>query len=164
MMPEHKRTELVIQIKRAFKKVPFPGNKIGDKDELTEFLGKSWEAVKFDDLNSSSGFLLWFSSNALAYYLQAYMVAILEHPEKVTNTVKENLVRYLGGDDLKPDGFRKICSQEQQDMVLQFLLNLQYDDVYPSSPRKLNPGLLRIVAKRKAEYDKMWNQAIDYWK
>ncbi|MEO8610331.1 MAG: DUF6714 family protein [Chloroflexota bacterium] len=164
MMPENKRAELVIKIKKAFKKTPFPGNKIGDKEELTEFLGKRWEEIRFDDLNRNSGFLLWFDPNGLIYYLQAFMVAILEYPEKVTTDVKENLVRYLGGEQPKSEKFRKLFSEEQQELILQFLLNLQYDDLYPPTSQKLNPGAQRLVARRKAEYNAMWNQAIDYWK
>jgi hypothetical protein len=166
MMTEDKRKELVIRVRRAFKKVPYPGNKIGDKEELADFVGKRWDEVKFDDINHNSGLILFFNSSAFAYYLQAYMIAILEYPDKVKNIVKEDLIYHLGNNEhTSPQLLQKLFNQEQGELIYDFLLNLQFEDVYPlSNSNNLNPGLLRLREKDKAEFDINWTRAVNYWK
>jgi hypothetical protein len=41
MANEAKRAELLIKIERAFKRVPFPNRKIGEKEELQDLFRKA---------------------------------------------------------------------------------------------------------------------------
>jgi hypothetical protein len=159
-MTELQNQELAKRIRLAFKNVKYPGRKIGDKEELRDFLGKTREEVTMRDLNRNREFI-FFNMAGLQYYLPVYMLAFIEQPEQISRGVGEDFIEYLARESevaSNPcEGF-DVFSQDQKHAVLEFLLYLA-GNLYPLSNSK-NPTINRIERERRKRVE----QAVDYWR
>ena len=159
-MNDTKRTELVKQIKQAFKKEDFPGRKIGEKEELRDFLGKSWKEVTIDEINGNWSFL-FFNDAGLRYYLQAYLIAILEHPDQINSFVREAVLRELGYNPMSMD-ICQIFSKKQRLVLLAFFE--LYAELFPISIRSdFSAAQMARIQKERDELHSQIEQAISYW-
>ncbi len=146
-MSEIEKTELVKRIKKAFKDVSYPGRKIGDKEELRDFLGKTWKDLTPADLNRNDT-LIYFNKAGLQYYLPFYLTMVLTNPDKVSSNVREAIVRELGY-KLIDENLCEYFTKEQQNVILDFFE--RYESIFP---------LLSPVDKSRRQIE----QAINYWR
>ncbi|MEZ4671890.1 MAG: DUF6714 family protein [Anaerolineae bacterium] len=89
--------ELASEITIAFEPIPYPGDDpkvVGNWWELSNFLGKKWKEVSLEDVNTNWG-PHHFTPKGLAYYLPAYLIAILLHPEQVDKLAREAVLKVL---------------------------------------------------------------------
>jgi hypothetical protein len=161
MANETKRAELLIRIKRALKRVPFPDRKIGIKEELQDFLGKRWQEITVEDIMGNSEFYL-FNQAGFVYYLPAYLTMILKHPETDTSYIRRTLMEVLALKPIAPD----LCgwfSPEQRSVILEFFVH--YLDFFPFRARTdLHPHIARRVEQQQKERLAELQAAIDYWR
>lgn len=86
-MDEQKRQEFADAIKQAFAKVKKPNRNAArsDQDELQDIVGKNWDEITPHELSYS--FMTFFTAAGLHYYLQAYLIAAILHPETIDQPI-----------------------------------------------------------------------------
>jgi hypothetical protein len=166
-MSQADRQILAQKIRKAFKGVKPPGRKIGDKDELRDWLGKTWKDVAIKDINSNST-LIFFSFQGVQYYLPIYLITFLEQSAKISHGVIDDIIRDLGGyDEIPPQATRRLCeffTDAQKEVILEFLEH--YEELFPPQEIKIEAmsrGLQNLAKQKKAERDRQRQQAIAYW-
>ncbi len=137
-MLEHEMQGLVLKIEKAFRNVPFPGNKIayhGNEFELDDFLGKRWQDINPAHLHSSA--LIFFTLEAFHYYLPAFLIAIIKTPDKINFMTVENLIKKLSFADWTKKRIHKLFTKQQKVVIKDFLNNCKslYPDHYWESSR-----------------------------
>lgn len=153
------KTELINKIVKAFKNVPHPGRKIGDLEELRKWTKLKRDDVTFEDANES---IIFFSHKALHYFLPAFLIHILNHPDKVDHyRIISNLREY---DGVPPRPNPKLCesfSEEQRQIIVEFLEYYQQQFiVLPSEDEIANWSIaLKNYNSRIEENEKMK----EYW-
>jgi hypothetical protein len=76
-MNSQKRHELVEEIRQAFAYTPYPSGQV-----LDEFAGKHWSELPIELIQTYRDDLGTFSSEEFRFYLPAYLIAIILHPDK----------------------------------------------------------------------------------
>lgn len=158
--------ELIPKIRKAFKNVPFPGKKIGESIDISMFVGKTWEAITFNDVNSVYN-LFPFTDEAFHYYLPAFILIALQNGKKLNPLVFSGLIRELGSGGLPYRSKTKICkmfSKNQRELFIQFLEICS--DLYPFPEIRQNAlkSEMDLWKEAKQDLQKQINHAIEYWK
>ena len=164
-MSDVKRIELAKKIRLAFKKVEHPERKIGDKEEMRDWLDKRWKDVTADDLNRNDT-LIFFSGQALRYYLPVYLFTILEQPTRVSSHIRETLIRELGESPVANLSFCKTFSDAQKQVILEFLEG--FTEFFPfqteAEIQKFSKGLQHLARKNIEKQQEKLKRAIEFWK
>ena len=149
---EHKK--LILEIRRAFKNVAFPGdksNKVGNWWEISRLLGKKWQDVSVEDVNINSG-LHFLTAKGLRYYLPAYLIAILTNPEQVNGNVRESVLDVLSPSETTNNKRLETLiatnfSSAQKQVIYEFLK--VFDQLYPLWVQDWD---IQEILKRGLEY------------
>lgn len=163
-MLAHERIELASKICKAFKNTQVPKGNIGDKDELVGFKGKRWQDVTLDAIEYNDA-LYFFNAKGFQYYLPSYLVMILKSPDKVTNTIKDGVIRDLGASMHMPMDMCKLFDDKQRKVILEFLLSQNYEEIHGRP--NLDPSnvkMSRFIEKQRMDFETMLQRAISYWK
>ena len=152
------RQEFALRIRRAFQKVPYPGRKIGDQDEFQRIRGKRWQELSVEDLNYDHE-LLFFNSDGLRYYLPAYLLALLEHPDKASSNISEAVFQNVG----LCSGCARNFTDPERVLIAEFFE--RYLEFFPNKPtHDQSPSWQAWVRKARTEQQKTLQQAILNWK
>ncbi len=112
------KIEMTHKVIQAFKRVPHPGRKIGDLEELRKWTKMKWQNVTAADINAA-GELVFFSNNAVQYFMPAFLIAILEQPSKINCLT---IIKQLG--ELNQKSTQRLCetfTNEQKQVIIEFL-------------------------------------------
>jgi hypothetical protein len=159
-MAELERTELVEKIKKAFKQTPFPGRKIGDKEELGDFSGKTWKDITVSDINRNYT-LVFFNKEGLQYYLPVYLITVLEKPDQVSDYVRDALIRELGYAVIDKR-LSKYFTKAQREAILDFFKSYEFFFPYPL-PDDLSDAQYHLAKQKFDERRLHMEEAIKYW-
>lgn len=154
--------ELVQSIKDAFLDTPYPGDsRVGDESEVGEFVGKRWQDITSDNLQSVTN-PHFFTKEGRRYYAPAYMVGALEHPE-LHFSVREGIIRGLAPVN-DPDWknrnitIHEIFSPDERLVIRSFFES--YERLFPFPD---NENLTAIGKKQTEEDRRALQVAIEYW-
>lgn len=162
-MLARERIELVNKINKAFKNTQVPKGNIGDRDELVGFRGKHWQDVTLDAIEYNDA-LYFFNAKGFQYYLPAYLVMILKSPDKVTNTIKDGVIRDLGASVHMPMDMCKLFDDKQRKVILEFLLTQSYEEIHGKPDiDPSNVKMTHFVEKQRMDFETMHQRAINYW-
>jgi hypothetical protein len=157
------KERLIEDISYAFKTAKYPGRKIGDENEIMAFIGKKWQEISIDDINSNQS-ISFFSAAGYYYYLPAYLIMMLKNPQKIDRFVFLGVVRSLANYDTMKIQKQKVCklfSKKQKDVVLEFLAN--YEELFFDSTDGLSRGRQKFIERENEEARAYINSAIEYW-
>jgi hypothetical protein len=161
-MDEELVEKLIQQIQDAFRNTPYPGdNQVGDDTEVYRFIGKRWQDVSVEDIDTVTN-LHFFTPEGQRYYIPAYLIAVLIHPNLRIN-IREGIIRGLAP-ILNPEWkseritIYEIFSPEERAAIRLFFES--YEMLFPFPDIKnLTP-----IEKNFTEEDRRALQiAIEYW-
>jgi CheY-like chemotaxis protein len=97
MSPSYKdelRTMLIEKIEAAFSDIEYPGDgALFGYEETEELIGKHWKDIPLEMLRNEDRFL-HLSAKALRFYLPAYLIGILNHPDEM-DVLVDDMVHFL---------------------------------------------------------------------
>ena len=164
-MATYDKMILIQKVKCAFKDENAPERKkVGERDELPDWVYKTRDFVTYDDLNIFTS-LLWFSDQSLRYFLPLYLIALLEHPERMRSDLPRWLVEELGQHlrDSRSQNRCKAFTDEQQEVIIEFLEH--YDEFFPRSPITIsNKGRRQTIDAWETKDRKFRQELIESWK
>jgi hypothetical protein len=175
-MLEEKIQDLIETIKRAFVGVEHPGRSLGNLEELHYLVDKGWEDMSLKDIVASEG-LGFFSRKGLHYFLPAYLIAILKHPDQLDAAVREQIMFHFAHYDTlrgvppawwtaPSEKLYERFTQEQKQVIIEFLE--WYDIQFPSWTEEFINSFSeyekKVYNSFKFPRHKVTRTALDYWK
>jgi hypothetical protein len=113
------KDDAVAQIETAFADTPAPGNEFddisatsyGEDGTVDYFRGTTWRGHGVRDLRIHDSALSFFTDKAFRYWLPAFMIADLEHPEEA-DIIGESIVFHLTKADNADARLRQFAQDE----------------------------------------------------
>jgi hypothetical protein len=152
------RARLTQQIESGFSDIEYPGDSALFGFDMTQkFIGKHWKNVPIEMLKNEDRFL-HLSAKALHFYLPAYLIGIINHPEEMDALV-DDMLHFLSPSS-KPHVEAKTISYlpdfdpKQSAAILAFLE--AYEELFPEGNWKYYPPT-REALERAIVY---WEQTL----
>jgi hypothetical protein len=142
------RQELAKKIEDVFANTPYPGdNSLGRDWEIEPFVGKHWKTIPLNVVMSRREELLSFSPAGFRFYLPAYLIAALVHPEETVDTLPNNILWSLappGSEDTYLQSLKSLLQSNRFDQGEKKNIELTIKDVSEDPDWRMKKFLNRV--------------------
>lgn len=161
--------KLLKRLDKAFRTSKFPGSmaaRVGDRDEIASFLGKTWQEVTADDINRTDS-LIFFFERGLVYYLPSYLRVFATSPKSVKYHVFVQFIGEIGDPKFtqrkKYREIEELCSLFSEEQITVIRDFIQIFELFVPEPAKPLSTFPEAIQAEKDRVRNLIHRAFVYW-